>query len=319
MNNTTLPVTDVMKLVIENMKKTGNPVGLRSDRCIYWIKDLDVPRGGRSILYTSCMYQMAPYIKTLVTQLERSEQIGFSGALMRLGSVFAKYIDIYAVIKPPSSEIDRSSRIIRNIYTVLRKIEPSIGYLYEDEPYSGALLYELGLEDYFIDHAKKVVEVFRRYGVKRIITIDPHTHHVLKNVYPSYINDFDFEVVHYLEILSNRLEVLNQVDIKDEYTIHDPCLLTRYSGIIDQPRMILDKVGVKYKDHLRSKIRTRCCGGPIESLAPSITGLMARYRLEELSNISNNVIVMCPICYVALSRVSEKYNAVIKDIAEFLG
>ncbi len=308
-----------MKLIIDNMRKTGNPVGVKPDRCTYWAKDLSIPKGGSSIIYTSCMYQMAPFIKVLVEQLEKSEHAGLSSAAMKIGSFFTRFIDLYSVLKPPEAEIMRSSLIIRNIYETLKKIDSSIGYLHEDEPYSGALLHELGLEEYFIDHIKKVVEIFKRYNVKKIYTIDPHTHHVLKNVYPIYVDNFDFEIIHYLEVLSNNLEIVKKsINEEKEYVIHDPCLLARYSNIIDQPRAILNKLGVKYREHLRSKSRTRCCGGPIESIAPSISGYMARYRLEELSKISDKIIVMCPICYVSLSRVADKYNISIKDLAEFL-
>ena len=309
-----------MKLIIDNMKRTGNPVGIKAEKCISWAKDLSIPRGGNSILYTSCMYQMIPYIKVLVEQLEKSEHVGLSSVAVKMGSFFARFIDPYSILKPSEAEVTRSSSIIRKIYETLKRIDSSIGYLYEEEPYSGALLHELGLEDFFIDHARKVVEIFKRYGVKKIYTIDPHTHHILKFVYPMYVDNFDFEIIHYFEVLADNLEIIKNSNIeKEEYVIHDPCLLTRYANIIDQPRAILNKLGVRYREHLRSRNRTRCCGGPIESIAPSISGYMARYRLEELSKISNKIIVMCPICYVSLSRVADKYNASIKDLAEFLG
>ncbi|MEM0458031.1 MAG: hypothetical protein QXD76_03175, partial [Sulfolobales archaeon] len=74
-----------------------------------------------------------------------------------------------------------------------------------------------------------------------------------------------------------------------------------------------------FQEHLRSRVRTRCCGGPIESIAPRVSGSVARVRLEELTKYSNKIIVMCPICYVSLSRYSKDYNAMIHDLAEFLG
>ena len=307
-----------MRLVLENMKKSGNPIGLSSDKCSYWAKGLSIPRNSGKILYTSCMYQMAPYIKKLVEQLERFGETSLSSLALGLGRVFSRIIDVTSVLRPPAEELERSSVIIRKIYSVLRRIDPDIGYLYEEEPYSGALLYELGLESAFIDQVERVVEVFKKFGVKKIYTIDPHTYHVLKDIYPRYIDNFDIEVYHYIEVLSEKIDVLEKSGGSEEYVIHDPCLLARYANIINQPRRILDKLGVRYREHIRSKIRTRCCGGPIESIAPSISGYMARYRLEELASVSNRIIVMCPICYVSLSRVADK-NHEIRDLAEFLG
>ncbi|MEM4965411.1 MAG: (Fe-S)-binding protein [Sulfolobales archaeon] len=316
-----LPLDTVFKLILENMKRSGNPIGVGSDICVEWSRGLDLPRGGRSVIYTSCMYQMAPYIKRFVDQIERLEGLKGSSVVLRLGSILGRFIDLSAILRIPEDEIKRSSNIIRNIVSALRRVDRDLGYLYEDEPYSGALLYELGLEEAFEEHIKKVLEIFRRYKVERVYTIDPHTHHVLKHVYPSYVEKLDLEVVHYLEVLSRENLDLKREGSSEEisYVIHDPCLLVRYSNIIDPQRIVLNKLNVRFQEPLRSRVRTRCCGGPIESIAPRVSGSVARVRLEELTKYSNKIIVMCPICYVSLSRYSKDYNAMIHDLAEFLG
>ncbi|MEZ0290621.1 MAG: (Fe-S)-binding protein [Sulfolobales archaeon] len=299
------------------MKRTGNPIGVSVDKCVEWSDGTSIPRGGESIIYTSCMYQMAPYIKRFVEQLQRIEGVSGSSVLLRLGGLVSRFIDLSSVLKTSREEIDRASRIVRNIFLLLRRYDEKIGYLYDEEPYSGALLYELGLEEAFIENAKRTVEIFRKHNVKRIYTIDPHTHHVLKHVYPLYIDNFDFEVIHYLEVVS-KID-LSKKDFSGKYVIHDPCLLARYSNIIEQQRDVLRKIGVEFVEPLRSGVRTRCCGGPVESVAPSVSGAVARLRLEELSKFSDRVIVMCPICYISLSRYANEYKLEIRDLAEFLG
>jgi len=314
----TLPLEDVLRLIISNHKRTGNPVGIDMRRCVEWAENISMPRSGEKILYTSCMYQMAPYIKRLVEQLAKTERHGLSGVALKLGGVLSRVIDVTSIMGVSENERKRSSEILMNIVKILLRYDVNIAYLYEEEPYSGALLYELGLEEYFIDHAKKVVEIFRKHGVKKIITIDPHTHHVLKDVYPKYVDNFDFEVTHYIEILSERTDLLTEIRVSDEYVIHDPCLLARYLNIIDQPRKVLEKIGIKIREPSRSRERTRCCGGPIESISPSLSGSMAKIRLEELSRYSRKILVMCPICFISLSRYADEYNVEIKDLAELL-
>jgi Fe-S oxidoreductase len=45
---------------------------------------------------------------------------------------------------------------------------------------------------------------------------------------------------------------------------------------------------------------------------------MAKIRLEELSRYSRKILVMCPICFISLSRYADEYNVEIKDLAELL-
>ena len=46
----------------ENVERTGDPLGFRSDYWTPWAKGLGLPREGRTILFTARMYQMLPYV-----------------------------------------------------------------------------------------------------------------------------------------------------------------------------------------------------------------------------------------------------------------
>ena len=74
-------------------------------------------------------------------------------------------------------------------------------YLYESEPYSGVLLYDLGLEEEIAPHVRRVYDLFKRRGIREVITVDPHTTFMLKEIYPAYISHYDIRVRHYLECL----------------------------------------------------------------------------------------------------------------------
>ncbi len=129
------------------------------------------------------------------------------------------------VIKPSRADIDRTNNILKNIARSLMKAGISFGFLYEDEPYSGALLHEIGAEDAFLEYFENtVLKTFRKYGIRRIITIDPHTHNILTNVAPNYFK-LDFEVVNYLDLVRG---IKVRPKINGDVVIHDSCLYARY-------------------------------------------------------------------------------------------
>ena len=44
--------------------------------------------------------------------------------------------------------------------------------------------------------------MFKKNGVEKIITVDPHTTHTLRTVFPEFVKGFDIEVKSYLEVLA---------------------------------------------------------------------------------------------------------------------
>lgn len=55
---------DIMK---RSLDSNGLPIPMDKSYCTEWAKDLNIPRGGGdTIIYTSCLYQMAPMINQLV-------------------------------------------------------------------------------------------------------------------------------------------------------------------------------------------------------------------------------------------------------------
>lgn len=276
---------------------------------------MNLPKGGETILYTGLLYQLVPYIDSMVSYLRRLEIRG--GGLLKLGKIISKIVDISKIVSQVSKEdIMRQHEIIRNIAYLLKKINIEFGYLYEDELYSGILLYDLGRDDVFKEHIKKVYESFRKYDVKSIITIDPHTTHALRSIYPEFLPKFEVNVNNYLEVL-NEADIRPEREIRENVTIHDPCYYARYEGIVEEPRILLKKAGAKIFEVERNRELTFCCGGPIESISPRLSREIAKIRVEELKRASNNIIVMCPLCYSNLKRVVGK-GVNLTDISFYL-
>jgi len=310
-----LAVKDVLDLIKEITEKEGSPVPLPVEVITGWTRDLDIPKGGDTILYTGQLYQMVPYIDRYVSRLEK-----VGSTTLKLAKVAGKFLDLSTFIEKPSQEeIERQHNVIRNIAKLLLKFGVKFGYLYEDDMYSGALLYDLGLDDTFANHAKKVYSAFKKYNVKNVITIDPHTTHMLRSVYPKYIENFDLNVKTYIEILAEK-DFNVAKNVNKNVVMHDSCIYARYENIIDQPRKLLSKIGITVLEPPRNKKLTFCCGGPIEMLYPELSHRVAFMRMKELQAVGKSIVVACPICYANLSRVAQKdiKDVEVEDLSNYL-
>ena len=91
--------------------------------------------------------------------------------------------------------------------------------------YSGILLYDLGDQEGFVEHARFVARTLKLHGVQKIITVDPHTTYALKELYPKYTG-VSFEVQPYFALL--RPDEVSRGNGRPPVAIHDPCFYGRY-------------------------------------------------------------------------------------------
>jgi Fe-S oxidoreductase len=144
-------------------------------------------------------------------------------------------------------------------------------------------------------------KILKNNNVKNIITVDPHTTHMLRNVYKKILPEFDYNVKHYIEVLfEKKIKPQNKLDMT--VAIHDSCVLARYEEVIEEPRTLLNNAGINYVEPELSRKLTHCCGGPIESLFPKKAKEIAAKRANDLLSCSNTVVTMCPICLLNLKE-----------------
>jgi hypothetical protein len=312
-----LPIKDVLGVLVDNLTSRESVMPLSRSRATGWVKGLDIPMGGGTVIYTGHMYQLMPSIiamEKFVSQFEDSWLRYFFG----IGRTFNKAINLsWFMSRPRPQEQTIFNNIVRNIAFLLKVSGVQFGYLYDKELYSGTLLHDQGVCGVFEEHAHKVYERFRQLGVKHIITVDPHTTLMLRSVYPKIIEDYQLEVRSYLEVLAQQnMRPLKNLD--REVVIHDSCVYSRFEGTIDEPRELLEKAGISYIEPEYSGKMTYCCGGPIESLFPSKAHSIAENRIEQLASRGSNIVTMCPICLINLkAAVGEKHLSV-KDISDYL-
>jgi Fe-S oxidoreductase len=262
------------------------------------------------------MYQLIPSINSMANWMAKFEDSHIT-RLFSLGRTLNKVLDLSWFMALGSAREQKAyNSLLRNIVHLLRTAGVEFGYLYGQELYSGALLYDEGVDDVFTEQAHRVYRAFKENGVKQAITVDPHTTNMLRSVYPKIIHDYDLEVRSYLELLAEYgLNFTKQLEI--DLVIHDPCIYARYEDVVAEPRNLLKNAGATIHEPELSGRLTHCCGGPLESLFPSKAQTIAVKRVDQLAGCGDRVATMCPICLANLKRAAGT-TLEIKDISEYL-
>lgn len=283
------------RMIVNVTMKYMNPLGVR-EKCAEWFNGMRSDPHSPDLLYTGNMFQLMAYTKTMS---EFRKRMGSSAStfMSRMVSRAPALIKLASRMQDTniSSKMNGS---LANIARLLGRAGISFKYLEKDEPYPGTFIYDLGYEDLFRQYAEKVTEIFRKAGARRIITVDPHTYDLLKTAYPKYVDHFDFEIVHYLDLIGN----LKYRDGGERITYHEPCHFSLRDDVYNAPLLALRKIS-KVELPPRSGRRTMCCGGPDELLFPDIAEKVSEDRYRELDGMhSDRIVTACPICYSNLSK-----------------
>lgn len=162
-----------------------------------------------------------------------------------------------------------------------------------------------------VDSARKMIdynkELFRKHGISTLVTSCPICLRVFREEY-----DLEgIEVLHHSEYI---LRLMRQGRLRVGYssertfTYHDPCELGRGSGIYDEPRAVIEAVGVLAEpDHTRKD--ALCCGSSVANTvindAQQLT--IAQGVARELDDTgADTVVTSCPLCKKAIARASAK-------------
>lgn len=300
------PEKPVAGMIVAATMKFLNPLGVRK-KCTSWSKGLEFDRDSSTILYTGNMYQLMAYSIPL-GKMER--RLG-EKATNFMSGIIAHHP---AAIRLTSALVDRKMRrqmdiFLRNIYTLLRASGAGFNYLGEEEPYPGTFIHDLGYRSNFMEYGRMVIDIFRKHGVKTIITVDPHTYDILNVQYRKYFSDFDFEVAHYMDYLGK----VKFSKTSETITVHEPCHFVLRPGSYSGPTDLASSVArVTYPE--RSGRRTMCCGGPDELLFGKLSGNISGERFAQLKATgAERIITACPICFTNLNK-----DSTVADISQLL-
>jgi Fe-S oxidoreductase len=221
---------------------------------------------------------------------------------------------------------EKGQRAARAVGELLLAAGVSFGILGPAEECDGNEVRSLGESRIFQTLRDKNSRLFRKAGVKKVITLSPHAYNVFKNEYPA-----GFEVFHYTRILGDLIEegkLKPASKLNMRVTYHDPCFLGRRAGEYEAPREILKAIpGLKLIEMERNRQNAFCCGGGSGNFFTDFFGggkdSPSRIRVREAAKTgADTLAVACPSCAVMLTvAVKDEGMAeelAVKDIAEIL-
>ena len=152
------------------------------------------------------------------------------------------------------------------------------------------------------------MELFREYGIGKIITSSPHCFYTMKKEYPMLNPDFRICVMHYSQFLERlikegRISFQRKLDLKVTY--HDPCYLGRHSRVFDPPRNVIKAIpGIELIEMKHCRENSLCCGGGGGRLWQEeldVEVRMSERRIMEAAETGAQILITCcPICLIML-------------------
>ena len=260
-----------LKAVFNNIENNGAPWQYSAEDRLLWTKDLEIP-----------------VMSDLFAKGEKPEYLFWVGC--------AGAFD------------DRYKKVVRAFAKILTHLNVSYAVLGKEESCTGDPARRAGNEMLYQMQALQVIEIFKMYEVKKIITICPHCFNIFKNEYPDLGGKY--EVINYLQFLNRNIEEgnlkIDSASLKNiTITYHDPCYLGRANDIYNEPRYILKKLTGNFVEMQRKKSFALCCGaGGAQMFKEAEKGDKEIFieRTEDALNTEAKVIATaCPFCMTMLT------------------
>ena len=212
-----------------------------------------------------------------------------------------KNIDILYWVGCTSALEERSMKVAQAIGKVLKLAGINFGILGPEETCCGDPARRLGNEYLYQLQVQKNIEIFKNYGVKKIVTGCPHCYNTLKHEYPQFGGQF--EVMHHTELIAKLLQE-DRIRIvkgpRGTVIYHDACYLGRYNYVFEPPRQILNNMpDITLVEFERNRERGFCCGaGGGHMWLEERTGRrINELRTEQAIELKPQIIATaCPYC-----------------------
>ena len=222
----------------------------------------------------------------------------------------------------------RNKKVATAVVKALKAAGVSFAILGSEEKCCGDSARRLGNEFVFDRLAAQNVEMFKKYGAKKIICYCPHCYTTLKNDYKQF--GLDAEVFHHSEFLLD-LAKEGRLPLTGEggggpVVFHDSCYLGRYNGLYQEPRdLIARTIGSRPIEMNRSRSKSFCCGagGGRMWMEENPENRINTNRVREaLSKNPEVIAVACPYCLTMFEDGVKDENATdrvrVLDIAEMV-
>ncbi len=194
-------------------------------------------------------------------QSERNRARWTQGLPFKIKDARKEAVDYLWFVGDYASYDPALQQLTRGVARAFHRAGLDFGILYEAERNSGNDVRRAGEEGLFQLLAEKNTAALAKARFKAIVTTDPHSYNTLKFEYPGL--GAPYPVTHYTEVLlalmrAGLLPVERKLD--GVVTYHDPCYLSRYTGVLDAPREMLVTLGLTLVEMPRNRQNSFCCG-----------------------------------------------------------
>ncbi len=211
---------------------------------------------------------------------------------------------------------ERNRKVARAFATCMNAAGINFAILGQEESCTGDPARRMGNDYVFQMLAQGNVDTLNRYrmGERTIVTACPHCFNSIGNEYGQLGGHF--RVIHHAAYLrellaAGRLRVVDADAGADgsggtgrSVTLHDSCYLTRYNGIVDQPREVLGSIaGLELREMDNRGKNTFCCGaggGRMWMEETRGTRINESRTAQALATGASTVATECPFCMTML-------------------
>jgi Fe-S oxidoreductase len=246
----------------------------------------------------------------MVTARKRKDTV----AQLNLKS-FSKTADILLYLGC-STSIDED---VQNTAITLAKIldKANIPYgILEDESCCGEPALKMGETALFEEMYKKNIDLFSGNGVKKIVTLSPHCFDTFTKKYPQDLMK-NIRVQHYTMLLSDLIgskSLCFSKKIEKRVVYHDPCYLSKYNNICDEPRKVIASIpGVELLEFADNRVNSLCCGGgggrmwaDFESEVDRLANIRVKEAVDKKADV---LVTACPWCFINMRDGVKVANA----------
>lgn len=264
-----------LKDALSNVK---NIYGLAAeDRAIYWLDELE---------------DEIPGLENRVYKKGRTAEVMvFLGCLMSFRG----------------SQMD----VLRSLFQTLEKLSVDYLVMGSEEFCCGHPLYLIGDDEgaeKLREHNRQVIDTAK---AKTVIAgcpgclIQLREHHNLENA----------EALHCTQFFDRMLDTVPRYNQSEPLSYHDPCELHRILGIKKEPRSLLKKMGVEYRE-----MDLSCCGGGglLRMTDSNLSDKIIQLRIAREGVKDTTVITACPSCREQLLSQDLKTRDIIELLSDVL-
>jgi Fe-S oxidoreductase len=186
------------------------------------------------------------------------------------------------------------------VVDMLQKLKVDAGYV-PSEVCCGLMSYWAGDDAGFEKIARQNYEMFKKAGIQHIVTGCGGCFGTLTEHYAHMIPEFDVEIHHTVDVLSDMVRngVLTFKGKEGTYTFHDSCHLGRALGIYEQ--------------------NSNCCGGFLTVLDPNLSESVGKRRVNEAVELGvDGMITTCVSCYKNLSYCARETDLEVVQLDELI-